>query len=233
MPQMTATKHKKHAEERKNQTHKTIVKKQTDAVPARCQIAGLASLQGPLYMDIVAANTPSQTPIESGRAWDRLMHRLLWRAQPPKLRRGKIRENCATFVNSENFPAKFPLDEPWLVTCELPRVLLVGAKSAQRAAHADHKKEDEACQESNTALGAFRRGSKKTLRNHEYPPPVRLGGKKIALRGGGGMTRKPIFPTPPPSLAAVTGGGFQGGGARPAGPGGGGGGQPNIFRGGL
>ena len=50
-----------------------------------------------------------------------------------------------------------------------------------------------------------------------------LGGKKIALRGGGGVARKPIFPNPlPASLAAVTGGGVQGGGARPAVPGGGG-----------
>ena len=37
---------------------------------------------------------------------------------------------------------------------------------------------------------------------------IGLSGKKIALRGGGGVTRKPIFPTPPPpSFAAVTGGG--------------------------
>ena len=36
-----------------------------------------------------------------------------------------------------------------------------------------------------------------------------LGGKKIALRGGGGMARKPICPTPfSPSLVAVPGGGF-------------------------
>ena len=37
----------------------------------------------------------------------------------------------------------------------------------------------------------------------------RLGGKKIALRGGGG-TRKPIFPTPPPSLLGRRDGGRGG-----------------------
>ena len=35
-------------------------------------------------------------------------------------------------------------------------VLLVEAKAAQHAAHADHKEEGKACQEPNTALGAFR-----------------------------------------------------------------------------
>ena len=41
------------------------------------------------------------------------------------------------------------------VTC----VLLVDAKSAQHRAHADHKNERKACQEPNTALGAFRKRS--------------------------------------------------------------------------
>ena len=48
---------------------------------------------------------------------------------------------------------------PRIVTCELSRVvLLVEAKSAQHAAHADHKKEGNARQEQpNTALGAWAR----------------------------------------------------------------------------
>ena len=55
------------------------------------------------------------------------------------------------------------------------------------------------------------------------------GGKKIALRGGGGVTRKPIFPTPPPpSLAAVTGGGGSGRG-RPTCRAGGGGVNPTSM----
>ena len=40
---------------------------------------------------------------------------------------------------------------PRMVTCEL---LLVEARSAQQAAHADHKKEGKDCQEPNTALSA-------------------------------------------------------------------------------
>ena len=37
--------------------------------------------------------------------------------------------------------------------------MLVEAAPAQHGAHADHKKRSEACQEPNTALGAFRKRS--------------------------------------------------------------------------
>ena len=59
--------------------------------------------------------------------------------------------------------------------------------------------------------------------------PQPLGGKKIALRGGGGVTRKPIFPTPPPSLAAVTGGGSSGRGCPTCRAGGGGGATQHLW----
>ena len=46
-------------------------------------------------------------------------------------------------------------------------------------------------------------------RPHRIQAGGSLGGKKIALRGGGGMARKPICPTPPSSsLVAVPGRGF-------------------------